>query len=189
MRMRIVGVSLAVVLVGAGAFALGLAQQPPQKEEAEPGEQEREVTEDQVPKAAMETLRKLASGAKFTEFAEEVEHGHTFYEGSWKGADGNVDALVTPDGSMVELEEMVPADKVPGAAREAFAKHAGKDAKLMLEKKTMILYEAHWTKNGKEEEMIVTPDGRRYYEDAASGSNRDKDEDEDDGKDDDDKDD
>jgi uncharacterized membrane protein YkoI len=174
--------SLAIVLLGGGAIGLALRQEPPEQEDAEKGESERTVTEDQVPKAALDALKKLAAGAKFTEFAEEVEHGHTFYEGSWKSADGNVDAVVTPSGDLVALEEVIPADKVASAAREAVHKHAGKDTKLMIEKKTMILYEAHWTKDGKEQEMIVTPDGRRYYEDAASGGKHDEDDDDDKGK-------
>ncbi|MCC6358057.1 MAG: hypothetical protein IT450_04885, partial [Phycisphaerales bacterium] len=53
---------------------------------------EKKVKEADVPAPALAALKKLAGGAAFTEFAEEVEHGVKYYEGSWKGPDGNVDA-------------------------------------------------------------------------------------------------
>ena len=140
-------------------------------------EQERSVKEKEVPAAALASLKKLAAGAAFTEFAEEIEDGHTFYEGSWKGPDGNVDVLVTDTGELVEIEEEVPSAKVPASVRAEAEKEAGVGANLTWEKKTMVLYEVHFKKNGKGREIILTPDGRRYHEGA--GDKQDKDEDED----------
>lgn len=131
------------------------------------GEQERKVKEAEVPAAALAALKKAAGGAPFTEFAEEIEHGHTFYEGTFKGTDGEVDALVTAEGDLVEIEESIAAEKAPAAVRAPAEKAAGADAKLHFEKKTMILYEVHFRKDGKGREMILTPDGRRFYEHAA----------------------
>jgi hypothetical protein len=144
------------LLVG-GLFAYAQNQPPPK-------EQERSVKEAEVPAAALAALKKLAGGAAFTEFAEEIEHGHTFYEGSWKGPDGNVDALVTAAGDVVEIEEIIPAEKVPGAVREMAAKEAGKDAKVTYERKTLYLYEIKFKKDGKGREMLFTADGRRTHE-------------------------
>lgn len=157
---RLVGFSVAVAAVAllAGAWMAAAQNQPPK------GEQEREVKEAEVPKAALDALKKLAAGAAFTEFAEEIEHGSKFYEGSWKGPNGNVDALVTETGDVVEIEEVTPADKVPAPAKAAAEKEAGKDAKLTWEKKTIVMYEVHYKKDGKGHEMILTPDGRRVHE-------------------------
>lgn len=141
---------------------------------------EKQVKEAEVPKAALDALKKLSGGAAFTEFAEEVEHGHKFYEGSWKGPDGNVDGLVSEAGDIVELEEAIPATKVPEGARAAIEKEAGKDATVHYEKKTIYLYEAHFKKDGKGREVIVTADGREFHEDG--GKDGEKDEDEDDEK-------
>ena len=78
------------------------------------GESERKVTESEVPSAALATLTKMAAGAKITEFAEEIEHGGTFYEGSWKNpSGGKVDVLVTAAGDLVEIEEKVGTDEAP----------------------------------------------------------------------------
>lgn len=134
------------------------------QEKAESQDQERMVTEKEVPPAALRTLKALAGGAPITEFAEEIEHGHTFYEGSWKRPHGNVDALVTESGDIVEMEEILPANMVPLAVRTAAEKAAGKDPKLTFEKKTMILYEVHFKKDGKGHEMVLTPDARPYHE-------------------------
>lgn len=151
----------------AGAFVMG-------QEKPKAAEQERAVKEPDVPAKAMAALKKLAGGAAFTEFAEEIEHGHTFYEGSWKGADGNVDALVTDGGDLVEIEEEVPADKVPASTRTEAEKEAGRETKLMWEKKTVVLYEVHFKKDGKEREVILTPDGRRVQEEDGDGQDNDE---------------
>jgi hypothetical protein len=165
------GAAACAVLVG-GLFALAQEKQ----DKPVPTEQERQVTEAEVPKAALEALKKLAAGATFKEFAEEIEHGHVFYEGSWQGPMGNVDALVTPSGDLVEIEEIIPPDKVPGAVRSEAEKAAGKDAAVTFEKKTMLLYELHFRKDGKFHEILLTPDARPVHEEAEAP---DKDEDED----------
>jgi hypothetical protein len=165
-------VCLIVVVAAAAAFLTAAAhrQQPP------PAESERRVTEAEVPKPALATLKKQAGGAAITEFAEEIEHGHTFYEGSWKGPHGNVDCLVTAAGALVEIEESVPADSVPEAVREAASNAAGDGAKPDFEKKTLILYEIHFTKDGKAHEAIFTADGRLYHEKAGDEAGGDEDE-------------
>jgi len=139
-------------------------------------ESERKVTEAEVPAIALGALRTLAAGAILTEFAEEVEHGHKFYEGSWKGKDGNVDGLVTEGGDVVEIEEEMPAEGVPSAVRAELAKAAGKDTKVEIERKTLFVYEGHFTKAGKEVEMLLTPDGRPYQEEGQGGARDEDDE-------------
>ena len=141
-------------------------------------EQERKVKEAEVPKAALDALKKIADKATITEFAEEIEHGHKFYEGTWTGPGGNVDCLVTETGDLVEIEEIIAADKVPAASRAAAEKEAGKDAKLTWEKKTVVMYEVHYKKGDKGQEMILTPDGRRIQEEGAEKDEKDEDEEE-----------
>lgn len=173
MRCRTIAVSCIVagmIIVAAVAYGQTRSAQQP------PAEQERKVTEAEVPKAALDALKKLAGGAAFTEFAEEIEHGHKFYEGSWKGPNGNIDALVTESGDVVEIEETVPNDKVASAARDAAQKAAGAATKLSFEKKTMILYEVHYQKDGKGHELILTPDGRTHHEEGGDGQDQDENE-------------
>lgn len=127
-----------------------------------PGESEREVKESDVPAAALKTLKELAGKAKITEFAEEIEHGHTYYEASWKGPNGNIDALVTVAGDLVEIEETVPAESTPKPILEAARKAAGADAKFHVEKKTVVLYEIKYRKDGRRHEVVYSPDGRQH---------------------------
>jgi hypothetical protein len=144
-------------------------------EAAKPAEAERKVTETDIPVAALAALKKLAAGAEITEFAEEIEYGHTFYEGSWKSASGaNMDVLVTPTGDLMEIEEQLSIDNVPAAALKVAQKAAGKETELASEKKTMILYEFRFQKEGSEQELLLTPDGRRFDEDAAVGKGKTK---------------
>ncbi len=135
---------------------------------------ERQVTQSQVPAKALEALRKLAAGARFTGFAEEVEYGSTFYEGSWKTPTGaNMDVLVTPTGALVEIEEQIDADKVPAAVLKAVRKAAGKDTELMFEKKTTIQYEVKFGKGDSQHEMLLTPDGRLVEQEVGKGKSDD----------------
>ena len=152
---------------------------------AETDKSERGITESEVPAAALATLKKLAGGAKITEFAEEVDDGHTFYEGSWQTRSGaNMDVLVTQAGDLLEIEEQVPADKVPAAVLKVATKVAGSGTQLVLEKKTTILYEIKFMEGDRQHELLLTPDGRRVEEESEQGNSDedegDEDEDEDD---------
>lgn len=163
-RCESVVATLAAVALTSGAWLFAQANNQPQ-------EQERSVTEKEVPPAALAALKKLAGEAKLTEFAEEVEHGHKYYEGSWKGPDGHVDALVTEGGDVVEIEESVPAERVPTGPRAAAQKEAGADAATKWERKTLYLYEVHFKKDGRGRELLFTADGRRFHEEQDADPN------------------
>ncbi|NOT00962.1 MAG: hypothetical protein HOP29_10075 [Phycisphaerales bacterium] len=170
--------ALVIFVIGLGVIGAAAVVGRAQEKKAN-GEQEREVKEAEVPKAPLETLKALAGAATITEFAEEIEHGHKFYEGSWKGPNGNIDALVTESGDLVEIEETTPATGVPAAVRAEVEKAAGKEATLMWEKKTIVMYEVHFKKDGKGREMIFTPDGRQFHEEGAAQDGKDDDGDDD----------
>ncbi len=151
-----------------------LLEKEEEKQKSKSEEQERAVTEAEVPAPALAALKKLAGGAKISEFAEEIEHGSTFYEGSWKTAAGsNVDALVTLAGDLVEIEEQVAPDQVPAAVLAAVRKLSGPDARLFCEKKTMILYEVKFRKGDQRHEILYTPDGRTLEKDIEKGEEED----------------
>lgn len=159
---RMIITTIAVVTLGAASVSLVRAMGPHE-------ESERQVNESEVPAAALAALKKLAGDAKLTEFAEEKEYGGTFYEGSWKGPHGNVDALVTTAGDLVELEEAVPFDSIPKAVQENATHAAGKEAKLYVEKKTYIMYEVKFRKGDRRHEVLYTPDGRTHEHENEQG--------------------
>jgi hypothetical protein len=126
-------------------------------------ESERAVEAREVPPPALQALERLAGPATIDAFAEEVEHGRTFYEGSWQGASGRTDALVTPAGDVVEVEEAIPESSVPAPVMAELRRAAG-EADVKVERKTLYVYEGHFDRHGKEQEIQFTPDGRRYLE-------------------------
>lgn len=177
MHNRMVTLMTTLALISGAAVSLALIQQPPKPEgPEEPEDHETAIAENQVPAEALAALKKLAAGTAITKFAKETEHGHTFYEGSWKGAHGEVDAIVTETGDLTVIEEVVPHEQVPTAARVIFEKVAGKGTATTIEKKSMILYEAHWTADGKNHELVLTPDGRPFVE-VSEGAPKEEDDD------------
>lgn len=158
---------LAVVIFVAALLSLTAAAQ---RDKEKAGESERKVTEAEVPKAALKALVKKAGEAEITEFAEEIEYGSTFYEGSWKNKAGaNVDVLVTKTGAIVEIEESIAAEKLPAAVLKTARKLAGENTDLSCEKKTMYLYEVKFSKDGAGHEVLLTPDGRKAEEEIEKG--------------------
>lgn len=151
-----------VAAVGALAFCLLGAFLVFADDEKAAQDGEREVKQADVPAKALAGLKKVAGEETFTEFAEEIEHGHKFYEGTFKGPDGNIDVLVTEAGDLVEVEESIPAAKAPEAVRIAAEQQAGKSA--TFERKTLCLYEIHFKKDCKDQELIFTTDARPYSE-------------------------
>lgn len=156
--------SICALSICAG-IAVVCAKEPPKH-----GEQERRVKEAEVPKAALEALKKAAGGKTLTEFSEEVEHGITYYEGSWKGPHGKIDALVTASGDLVEIEEAIPEASAPKAVLDKARSAAGEDAKLYVEKKTVILYEVKYRKNDRRHEVVYSPDGREHEHEEEPGT-------------------
>ena len=157
--------------LGLGAVVWGTAVASNWAGDDSQSEEERSVTQAEVPAAALATLKELANSATITEFAEETEHGGTFYEGSWRGPSGqNMDVLVTAAGALVEIEETLSVDQLPAAVRAAVRKAAGEKTELSVEKKTMILYEARFQKQKQTHELVVTPDGRPYQEEVKKPS-------------------
>ena len=123
--------SLAIGL-GVGAVMSGGLLAFAQNKPEQPKNYERNVKEGDVPKAALETLKKLAAGAAFTEFAEEVEHGHKFYEGSWKGPHGNIDGLVTEAGEATLRPGDCAGFKSNDSDGHCFQNRSDRNAKLLV---------------------------------------------------------
>ncbi len=136
--------------------------------------QEEEVTLDQVPEPARAALLTLAGDAKITKAEREKEDGILVFEAAWVTDGTKHEATVTADGTLIETEEIIPAEKAPAAVRAAIATHFGADAKVVVEKKMIVLYEVEGKIKGEEEELLVFPTGRVIKE-------RDDDEDDDDG--------
>jgi hypothetical protein len=116
-----------------------------------------------LPPAVQKTVQEQSKGATIRGLSKEVENGKTFYEVELKVNGHNRDVLIDPSGAIVEVEEVVPLDSVPPAAKGALEKHAGKGKILSVESvakdNSIIAYEAKIKTAGKTSEVRVTPEG------------------------------
>ena len=148
------------------------------------GDDEDDLTIDQVPEPARAALLKLAGGATINKAEREKEHGVVVYEAEWTARGIQHEAVVTADGTLIEIEEIIPVEKAPTAVRAAIAKHFGPNAKVVVERKMIVVYEIETRIDGKEKELLVFPTGR-VHEDHGDDHEDDDEDDEDDEDDDD----
>lgn len=125
---------------------------------------------DTIPPAARTALQNRAAPSPIGPIEHEHEHGTEMYETSWKGADGlQYEAKAAADGTVVEVEVEVPADKVPPAVRAAaeqrLAATTGITYVQLLVGDHQGHYEAEVVVGGKERDVVITPDGRALPDD------------------------
>ena len=125
---------------------------------------EDDLTIDQVPEPARAALLKLAGDAKIARAERERKHGVLVYEAEWVKNGTKHEAAVTADGTLVEIEEIIPAEQAPAAVRAVIAKHFGANPKVVVEKKMIVVYEVEAKIDGKEKQLLVLPTGRVHEE-------------------------
>ncbi len=154
-------IATALVAVGAVLLLTGLQAKTSANPSGQPAgaEHERVVKESEVPAGAVAAIKRMAGGAQIAKYEEEMENGETFYEGQWKGANGKMEVLVTAQGDVVEMEEVVTADAVP-AAVAATAKAAAGSNELQYEKVTEVHYKAKYKQGDQRHKLVVSPTGR-----------------------------
>jgi uncharacterized membrane protein YkoI len=133
--------------------------------EVEQENDEDDLTIGQVPEPARAALLKLAGPAEITEAEQEKEDGVLVYEAEWVLKGTKHEAAVTADGTLIEIEETIPPEAAPPVVRAAIAKHFGSSAKVVVEKKMIVVYEVEARVDGKEKELLVFPTGRVHEED------------------------
>ena len=85
-------------------------------------EQEREVTEKEVPKAVLQVFNQTYPNATVKEYAEEIEKGQKFYEVSFEFEGRKIDAIYTPDGKVDAIEEIITVEQLPEVIHRAISK-------------------------------------------------------------------
>lgn len=127
--------------------------------------QEKKIDRSTLPAAVEKAVKAETGGATIKGFAQEHEHGKTFYEVETI-VDGHTrDILFAVDGSIAEIEEEVALDSLPAnvqAALKTKAAGASIDKVESLTKKgTLVAYEAQIKRNGKAAEIQVGPNGQK----------------------------
>ena len=142
-----------------------------------------------LPSAVRKAVDRKFPEAKFRGAAKEVEDGKTTYEVEMTIEGRAVDAILSPEGKILEVEREVPAAKLPAAVAKALAaKYPGakieKAETITKGEDGPVRYEVAI----KGTEVVLTPEGRVVTPDAEddekpsakAGSKKDKEDDEDD---------
>ncbi len=97
------------------------------------------------------------------ECTSERDDGQTYYEASFVIDGHSKDLLFDTTGAVVETEEQVDLAALPEGVKDSLVKKAsgGKITKVetITKKGTLVAYEAHVSRNGKQSEIQVGPAG------------------------------
>jgi hypothetical protein len=138
---------------------------------------EKEMSLDQIPAEAKAAILKQAGANKIAEVEQETHDGVAVYEAEWEVNGAEHEVAVLADGTVVETEEEIDAAQAPAAVRAAIEKQFGAGAKVSIDRKTVVLYEAEGKVDGKGMEVIFSPTGKSHgaEEDDAAGDDDDED--------------
>jgi hypothetical protein len=128
-------------------------------------EEERQVSEKEVPQTVLQAFNNTYPGATIKEYAEETEDGKTFYEVSCEFEGRKIDAIYNPDGTVFTIEEVIPADELPDVIHQAIAKEFQQfsiELAEKIEKEGKQFFEVKLlnTKNQKKYELLFSDDGK-----------------------------
>ena len=124
---------------------------------------EKAITMKDLPAAVQRTVQEQSKGATIRGLSKEVEGGKTVYEVEMKVNGHGKDVTMDASGAVIEVEEEVALESIPGAARAAIEKAAGSGQITKVETVSggkQSAYEAHLRKDGKRSEVKVSGDGR-----------------------------
>jgi len=98
--------------------------------------QEKKITAKQVPAAVISAFKNSYPNATIRGYAQEKEHGKTFYEIESNEGTTRRDILYNPDGTVAETEESIPPTDLPANAQQAIHQKYPKAVISLAEKTT-----------------------------------------------------
>jgi hypothetical protein len=128
--------------------------------------QEKKITRDQLPAAVEKAVAAEESkGATVKGFSTEIEKGQKLYEAELTESGHGKDVSMDKQGNVVEVEEEVSLDSLPGEVKDGLTKAAGKGSITKVESLTkgskLVAYEAVVKNGSKRSEVQVGPDGKK----------------------------
>lgn len=146
-----------LIVAGLGVL-LGLVSQANAGEEKKLGKHE-------VPKPVLEAFEKSNPGAKDVKFEQETLHGKVAYEVEYKENGKEHELLYSADGTVVQTEEEIEVQSLPGPVTQAIAKAYPKGKikeaeKVMKPDGTVTGYEVEIKEAGKELELELDTSGK-----------------------------
>ena len=125
---------------------------------------DKSLTRSQLPAAVRKTADEQSQGATVRGYSSEVENGKLQYEVQLTINGRSRDVSIAPNGYVLEIEDEIAMDGLPGAVREALTKKAGAGTITKVESLSksgkLIAYEAQVRSGAKHSEIQVGPDGR-----------------------------
>ena len=125
--------------------------------------QEKKIERSALPPAVEKAVQVETKGATIKGFAEEREHGKTFYEVETIVDGRTRDVLFAHDGTVAEVEEEVALDSLPPTVQAGLKKKAGgvsiNKVESLTKKGKLVSYDGHIKRSGKAAEIQVGPDG------------------------------
>jgi len=124
---------------------------------------EKAINMKDLPAAVRRTVQEQSQGAVIRRLSKEIEGGKTVYEVEMKVKGHGKDVTIDASGEVIEVEEEVPLESLPNAARAAIEKAAGRGQITKVERVSggkQAAYEAHVRRDGKTSEIKIGDDGR-----------------------------
>jgi len=133
------------------------------------GAVEKRISRDDLPAVARKTADEQARGATVRGYSKEVENGQLEFEVQLVTNGFTKDVSIAPDGRVLEVEEQVDMESLPGEVKFGLRTEAkkGKIRKVESLKKggKLVAYEAQVVTAGKRSEIQVGPNGKRLDHD------------------------
>lgn len=125
---------------------------------------EKRITRAQLPEAVRRTADDQSKGATVMDYTTDVENGRREYEAEMISNGHSKDVTIAPDGHLIEIEEQVELQALPGQVVSALRRKAGRGEIMKVEsimrKGVVIAYEAQVQRAGQHSEIQVGPNGR-----------------------------
>jgi len=126
--------------------------------------QERRLKHSDLPPAVQKTADQESQGATVRGYSSETNGGQLEYEVAMTRHGHRRDVSIAADGSVVEIEEEVALDSLPGLVRAGLLQLAGRGKITKVESLTkrgaIVAYEAQVRTGAKRSEIQVGPDGK-----------------------------
>jgi len=148
--------SASILVAAAAVFVAGTA--------AAQEEKETKIKRSELPAAVERTVAIESRGATIRGFSRETENGQTFFEMELRVSGRTRDVIIDTTGTVVLVEQEVDFATLPEAVRTGLTAGAAGGSIVLVEsltkRGTLVAYEAHVKKGGKESEVQVGPDGK-----------------------------
>lgn len=131
------------------------------------GAKESTLKEAEVPAAVIAAVKKKYPSANLLKFERESEHGKSLYEVKLRDGSRQLEVKLTPEGTQIEEEEVIPESELPEPVRKSFAASPHAKAKIVKiervvhsDKKDQPTFEIKLTEGGKSVELLYDSAGK-----------------------------